>query len=101
MKKSNRRHNEHQSISDVLKDFVTTNNLQKGMDQVEVTEVWKRVMGLGVANYTTNIQLKRNTLYVQLSSSVLRDQLSYGISKIIQNLNDEMGRTVVEKLVLR
>ena len=68
--KKTRRHNDQQSISDVLKDFVVTNKLQKGINQVEVEEVWKRVMGPAISKYTTQIKLQRETLFVQLSSSV-------------------------------
>ena len=59
------------------------------------------MMGNGVNNYTTNIQLERETLYVQLSSSVLREELSYGKDKIIAMLNEAIGKEVIKKLVLR
>jgi len=36
-----------------------------------------------------------------LSSSVLREELSYGKEKIIRNLNEEMNQELVRKLVLR
>ena len=99
--KKTKRHNDHQSISDVLKDFVDTNKLQKGINQVEVEDVWKRVMGPAISKYTTEIKLQRETLYVQLSSSVLREELSYGVSKIAKNINEELGKQLVTKVVLR
>lgn len=98
---SKRRHNEHLSLSDVLKDFVETNNLQQGLDKVNVAEAWANLMGNGVNNYTTNIILKQDTLYVQLSSSVLREELSYGKDKIIKMLNEALGREIITKLVLK
>ena len=45
--------------------------------------------------------VKNKTLYVKLSSSVLREELSYGKEKIIKMINEEMGKEVVTKLVLR
>jgi hypothetical protein len=38
---------------------------------------------------------------VQLSSSVLREELSYGKEKIINMLNEELGKTIIKKLILR
>lgn len=96
-----KRNNEHISISDALKEFVETNNLEKGLNKVNVAEAWAKLMGNGVNNYTTAIHLERETLYVQLSSSVLREELSYGKQKIIDMLNEELGKTVVKKLILR
>ena len=69
-----KRHNEHLKIGDVLKEFVETNKLQSGLDKVKVREVWEEMMGNGVNHYTTAIKLERQTLYVQLSSSVLREE---------------------------
>jgi len=96
-----KRNNEHVSIKDVLKDFVDTNNLQTGLDKVNVADTWANLMGNGVNNYTTAIQLKRDTLYVQLSSSVLREELSYGKDKIIAMLNESLGKDIIQKLVFR
>ena len=78
-----KRTNENLSISDALKEFVSTNKLEKGLDKVNVANAWQKLMGNGVNNYTTSVQLDRDTLYVQLSSSVLREELSYGKHKII------------------
>ena len=96
-----KRHQEHQSLSEVLKDFVSDNNLQKGLDKVAVKDVWQKVMGPAITNYTQNIKLERDTLYVQLTSSVLREELSYGKEKIIANLNDELDKALIKKLILR
>ena len=96
-----RRNNDNQPIEDILKEFVKTNNLEAGLDKVNVREAWANLMGNGVNNYTTAIELKHETLYVQLSSSVLREELSYGNEKIIKMLNESIGKDVVKKLVLR
>jgi hypothetical protein len=96
-----KRHNENQSISDIIKEFVDANHLQTGLDKVNVKEAWANMMGNGVNNYTTAVQLERDTLYVQLSSSVLREELSYGKEKIISMLNESIGKEVIKKLVLR
>ena len=87
-----KRNNDHLPISDILKEFVDQNNLQSGLDKVDVRDAWAKMMGNGVNNYTTNVQLDRETLYVQLSSSVLREELSYGKEKIIKMLNESLGK---------
>ncbi|WP_372946098.1 DUF721 domain-containing protein [Muriicola sp.] len=89
------------SLGEALQDFISANKLQKGLDKVHVRESWVNLMGNGVNNYTTGIELREDTLYVSLSSSVLREELSLGKSKIIDLLNEELGREVVRKIVLR
>tara|TARA_R110002051_G_scaffold188164_1_gene257639 strand:+ start:1303 stop:1599 length:297 start_codon:yes stop_codon:yes gene_type:complete len=96
-----KRHNEHIPLSEALQEFISTNKLQKGIDKVDTREAWANLMGNGVNNYTTAIELRNDTLFVSLSSSVLREELSHGKSKIITMLNEELGKEVVKKLVLR
>jgi hypothetical protein len=96
-----KRHNEHLKIGDVIKEFVETNKLQSGLDKVNVREAWEQMMGNGVNHYTTAVKLENATLYVQLSSSVLREELSYGKEKIIAMLNEALGKDLIKKLILR
>lgn len=96
-----RRINDHLSISEALQEFVSDNKLQKGLDKVHVRDVWNSQMGPAIEKYTTAIKLEKDTLFVQLSSSVLREELSYGKEKIVKMLNEELGRELVKKLVLR
>lgn len=96
-----KRLNDNLKIKDVLKEFVNKNNLQDGLNKVDVKDAWENLMGKGVNNYTTSVSLKNNTLYVTLSSSVLREELSYGKEKIINMLNEELGKELIEKLILR
>ena len=96
-----KRFNEESPISDVLKQFISQNKLEAGMDVVNVRDAWKNLMGNGVNTYTTEIQLKGSTLYVALSSAVLREELSYGKDKIIKMINEELRKDLVTSLVLR
>lgn len=88
-------------ISDILKEIIQVNKLQPGMDQISVKEAWKSLMGNGVNSYTRNVVLKGSTLYVELTSAVLREELSYGKDKIIKMINDELRREIVKEVVLR
>ncbi|MGB5237103.1 MAG: DUF721 domain-containing protein [Flavobacteriaceae bacterium] len=91
----------HQSLKQALNEFIESNKLQKGMDQIRVSEVWKASMGPGVSKYTTSVQLKGDTLYISLSSSVLREELSLGRTKIIDLLNEALGKELIQRLILR
>lgn len=96
-----KRNNENLSLSDALQAFIKENKLEKGMDKIEVRDAWVQLMGNGVASYTTDVQLRQDTLYVSLTSSVLREELSYGKQKIITMLNEHLGKNVITSIVLR
>jgi len=96
-----RRLSNESTIGDVLSEIIQVNKLQGGIDDVAVKEAWKNLMGNGVNTYTKNVVLKGSTLYLELTSSVLRQELQYGKDKIIKMINEELQREVVKEVVLR
>ena len=88
-------------LATITLQFIEENNLTQGFNEVDVRNAWYDIMGKAIANYTTAIQFKNETLFIALSSSVLREELSYGIDKILKNLNEELGEELIKKVVLR
>lgn len=95
-----KRQNEFHSISDLMKDVIKENKLTKGMRQISVKDAWAKLMGNGVVSYTQNIELNGKTLVVNLKSSVLREELSYGKEKIIKMMNEELGEPLISRIIL-
>jgi len=97
-----KRNTESLAISDVLKElFNQKNKLKKGMDAIDVKQAWENLMGKNINAYTKEVILKNNTLYVWLSSSVLREELIYAKDKIIKMINEEIGTLIVKDLIIR
>jgi hypothetical protein len=96
-----KRLNNQSTVGDVLKQIIHVNKLQPGMDQIDVKDAWANLMGNGVKSYTSNVVLKGSTLYVELTSAVLREELSHGKTKIINMINEELRREVVTNVIFR
>lgn len=88
------------SLSEALGDFVHENKLEKGIEKVDVIAAWYS-LNPAFKTYTTAIRFDRETLFVNLSSSVFREELSYGKVKILERLNESLGKEVIKKLILR
>tara|TARA_B100001146_G_C16029200_1_gene368547 strand:+ start:397 stop:681 length:285 start_codon:yes stop_codon:yes gene_type:complete len=88
-------------IDSLIKFFIKKNNLENGLENVKIKDLWHEIMKNGVANYTTDVNLKNGTLYVKLKSSVLREELSYGKEKIVKLLNEKLKKDLIKKIVLR
>ncbi|NOR29109.1 MAG: DUF721 domain-containing protein [Lutibacter sp.] len=95
-----KRQNEFHSIQDLMKDVIKDNKLTKGMHQLSVNDAWGKLMGKGVVSYTNSVTLNGKTLIVNLKSSVLREELSYGKAKIVKLMNEELGEELISKLIL-
>jgi predicted nucleic acid-binding Zn ribbon protein len=97
-----KRNFDSKSLKNVIGNIIdSSNKLNSGLNNIKVQNLWREVMGNNVNSYTNEIVLKKNTLYVNLSSSVLRQELSFGKQKIVDLLNKELGKTIIKKIVLR
>lgn len=100
MKKNKTRFSEEKSLKDVLQNFKSNKSLSIGFTQLAIEEAWHTELGPAIKNYTISLQLNRGKLFVKLSSSTLREELSYGKQKIIAMLNEKVGEDVVKELIL-
>lgn len=96
-----KRENNENTVGEILKGILQDSRLQPGLDEVIVQDAWRSLMGNGVNTYTRNVVLKNGILYVELTSAVLRAELSYGKDKIVKLINEELRRDVVREVVLR
>ncbi|MCF6348168.1 MAG: DUF721 domain-containing protein [Flavobacteriaceae bacterium] len=97
---SNKRNTEFTSIKDLMHNVLEKNRLQKGIDLITIKEAWSTVMGNGVVSYTKEVQFKNGTLIVKLTSSVLREELSYGKDKIVNLLNKKLNKALIKNVKL-
>jgi len=95
-----KRQKESLSVKDLMGSFIQENNLAKGIQKISVKENWDSLMGNGVMSYTEKVELRKGTLFVKLSSSVLREELSYGKDKIKDMMNDAIGGEEIKKVIL-
>ena len=96
----NKRKGEFESIKDVLEHLIHDTNLEKGLDEIAIDDAWLAVMGKGVYTYTKEIVFKNGQLTVRLSSSVLREELSYGKEKIINLMNEKLQKPLINRIKL-
>ena len=96
-----KRTSNEEDIASVLQRTIDFNNLQSGLDKIDVADAWKKMMGNGVNTYTKDVVFKNGTLYVALTSSVLREELNYGKTKIIKLLNEHLGRDIITNVILK
>jgi hypothetical protein len=90
------------SVKTILDNMISgSNSLNSGLNNVKVQKIWEQTMGSNVNSYTKEVNLKNKTLYISLSSSVLRQELSYGKQKIVDLINKELGNEIITKIVLR
>ena len=93
------RFKESHSVRSIIQKISYNKLLSGGLSKVFLKKVWSNVIGENVSQYTENIYIKDNTLFLKINSSVLKQELSYGIDKIIENFNKEVGSNEIKKII--
>ncbi|MBR4432126.1 MAG: DUF721 domain-containing protein, partial [Paludibacteraceae bacterium] len=63
------------SISDALIEFLRESGLEQSVLDVQIEEVWPRVMGETVRKLTRSVEVRDGVLYVHVNSAALKTQL--------------------------
>ncbi len=93
------RHSNAEQLGSIISQFIRQEGLETPLNQYRLVESWKEVMGEGIAKYTGNIFVKNQTLYVQIKSSVLRQDLSMTRVSLIKRLNEHVKALVITNIV--
>lgn len=96
MRKSNT-----QSISSVLKSYVRENKLERKLNELDLIKSWESVMGKTVARYTANLSIQNNTLFVETTSPIVRNELLMMREEIRVRLNEVAGEELIKTIIFR
>lgn len=87
-----------QKIKAIIGEFILKNALSDGIDTARIQENWSSIMGENISAYTKEVSLQQDVLIVKLSSSVLRQELSYGKEKIVEMINKFLGGNKIQDI---
>ncbi len=90
-----------QNIKDVLKDLVETYRLKSKLTQSKVENLWAQLMGKTVVEYTTELKIRNQKLYVSVNSAPLRQELSYNRAQILTNLNEKLEEEYLKEVIIK
>ena len=95
------RRNNAEQIGDVIRKFFRQNGLESPLNEYRLVQAWDDMVGPAIARYTDNLYIKNQTLYVHLTSAVLRQELMMARELLIKNLNRAVGAQVIVNIVFR
>ena len=93
--------NNTESIGNLIRQFMRQEGLESPLNEYRLIQGWKEVLGPGIASYTNNLFIRNQTLYVHLTSSVLRLELMMNRAQTIINLNQHVGAQVLVNIIFQ
>ena len=84
------------SITDALVSFLRESGLEQSVLEVQIEEVWPKVMGKMVTNLTRSVEVKDGMLIVHVSSAALKAPLFENRFEVVRKLNEAVGANVIK-----
>ena len=93
--------NDAQSIGQLIRTYLRQESLESPLNERRLVNAWPEVVGPAIASYTDGLFVRNQTLFVHLTSSVLRQELMMGRDLLVRNLNKHVGAQVITNIVFR
>lgn len=90
-----------ESVGALVMRLLRNEGLETPLNERRLVNSWTQVLGPEIAAYTKNVYIRNQVLYVELASSVLRQELLMGKRRLMQCLNDSVGAQVITDIVIR
>ena len=83
------------SISDALVDYLRESGLEQSVLDMQIEQVWPRVMGETVTKLTRSIEMRDGMLIVHVNSAALKAQLVENRFELVKKLNEAVGANAI------
>ena len=83
------------SISDALVDYLRESGLEQSVLDMQIEQVWPRVMGETVTKLTRSIEMRDGMLIVHVNSAALKAQLFENRFELVRKLNEAVGANAI------
>lgn len=90
-----------EAVGNLIRQYLRQQGLEAPLNEYRLIQGWEHVMGPIVARYTKDIVIRNQTLHVQISSPVLRQELMMQRHELTTRLNCYVGAQVITDIVFR
>jgi predicted nucleic acid-binding Zn ribbon protein len=88
-------------LKEVIQYLLKSYGLERKLDEQHIRAKWAELVGPMINRYTSSLKIKGDVLFVEISSPVVRNELSYAREKLLQSLNESVGKTILKKIVIK
>ena len=89
------------SLGDAIRSILNKYRLDQKFNEAGLINSWEQVVGAMIARHTVQLSVFRRTLFVEVDSASLRNELTYAREKIRTALNKAAGADIIDEVVFK
>ncbi len=89
---------EPKSIAEIIDESMARAGLTGAMAEQKACYLWPEIVGPGINRYTFKRYVDHGVLHVYLTSSVLKNELFYHRSHLVEQINNAVGSTAITSI---
>ena len=90
------KHDSIQSLREAIGKYLKEEKLDVKLNEYKLFGIWQELMGPTIASRTDRMFIKKKTLYVNMNSAPLNQELNMSKAKVLKLINEKMGIDVIE-----
>ena len=90
-----------QSLGDIMKEYIKDTRIEQKLKEVDVVQSWENLLGKTIASYTRNIYIRKKILFVEISSSVVKNELFMMREEIKRKINEKEDEEIVKTIIFK
>ena len=90
-----------QPIGVLLDDLFKSPDVARKIAEGSLPHIWREVTGEVVAASTRQVRFVRGTLYIHVSSSILRNELMMQREALVRSINKKLEMELVKSVVVQ
>ncbi len=92
--------NQH-NLKDLFDQIIKQNKLKPKLYEAKLRDAWPTLMGSLIDQYTNDISIKKQTLFLRITSAPLKNEFMMSKQQFIQLINKELGEDYINEIVIR
>jgi predicted nucleic acid-binding Zn ribbon protein len=92
---------EARNIGQIINDLLKKENLDVALDEHRACALWPQIVGDGINRYTIKRYVNNGVMTVHLSSAALANELMLNRQRIIQSINQALGRDIIREIIFK
>ena len=88
-------------IKNIIESFVEQHSISDGIFNIKIQKAWENAVEKKILDYTKEIYVKGDILYIKVSNPILKQEILYSRQKVINLINEELEKDLIKKIVLK